>query len=216
MASYYLLQTSSANKPLLTNLRHFPRRLQRLKRPIFQLYRGPSIDGPRSRKLSGLITRRCTVAKEDRKKKSACRPPKSEPLIQRADSPAGVRRVYRRGETRGVGRKTRRQRLLSSGSETRDEEGDARCHRRNERRTRRRGGGYPEGTSGDRRVEHGAGERGEGQEAIGTSDRISLVNQIWPNKRRGCGRTGRAGRGTVRHADEGRRARENSCASCVH
>jgi len=65
--------------------------------------------------------------------------------------------------------------------------------------------------------------RDEGQEAIGTSDRISLVNQIWPNKRTGQineedgdPRTGtRGGPGGTR-ARGGRRARENSCASCVH
>lgn len=60
--------------------------------------------------------------KEDRKKiLVACRPPKSEPLIRRTDSPA----ESLSGEAeRGVERKTQRRRR-SGGSETRDNGSDA-------------------------------------------------------------------------------------------
>lgn len=55
------------------------------------------------------------------------------------------------------------------------------------KRGEEQGGRYQrEENRGDRRTS-AARKRGEEQEAIETSDRISLVNQIWPNKRRGLG-----------------------------
>lgn len=50
------------------------------------------------------------------------------------------------------------------GARGREEQAERELDERDERRRRERGAG--------------------GQEAIGMSDRISLVNQIWPNKRR--------------------------------